>query len=76
MDHDINHNNCLDESCNEVITLNLTLFYRDFKPQNLLLFNSGQIIKIADMGVSRRETMKSMTSTTGTLLYTSPGIMI
>ena len=76
MDHHINHNICLDESCNEVITLNFTLFYRDFKPQNLLLFNNGQIIKIADMGVSRPETVKSMTSTTGTLLYTSPGIMI
>ena len=61
---------------NEEFTLTLVRFYRDFKPQNLLLFSRGQIINIADMGVSRTETLKSMTNMTGTLLYTSPGIMI
>jgi serine/threonine protein kinase len=50
--------------------------YRDFKPQNLLLFNNGKRIKIADLGESRTVTSKSMSEGIGTHFYLSPGIII
>ena len=49
------------------------IYFRDFKPQNLLLFLGGTVIKIADMGISRLSTQQSMTEFTGTQLYISPG---
>ena len=48
-------------------------YLRDFKPQNLLVFEGGRVIKIADMGISRIATEQSMTEFTGTQLYISPG---
>ena len=48
-------------------------YFRDFKPQNLLLFQGGRVIKIADMGISRIETQNSMTEFIGTQAYISPG---
>ena len=48
-------------------------YLRDFKPQNLLVFEGGRVVKIADMGISRMATEQSMTEFTGTQLYISPG---
>ena len=56
-----------------IISSYYILYFRDFKPQNLLLFQDGSIIKIADMGISRVSTNQSMTEFTGTQLYISPG---
>ena len=50
------------------------IYFRDFKPQNLLVFQEGRVIKIADMGISREvATQQSMTEFTGTQVYISPG---
>jgi len=52
------------------------IIHRDFKPQNLLLFQGGRVVKIADMGVSRIATIQSMTEYTGTQFYISPEVLM
>ena len=58
---------------NDHQNLNYIIYFRDFKPHNLLLFDGGRVIKIADMGISRIATPESMTEFTGTQVYISPG---
>ena len=50
-----------------------TIFlFRDMKPQNLLLFEDGGVVKISDMGLARTLDL-SMTCDRGTQLYICPG---
>ena len=51
----------------------ILILCRDIKPDNLLLFNGGSTLKIADMGLSRELTNDYMTNMQGTRKYLSPG---
>ena len=61
---------CFEKLSNYIFCI---IYLRDFKPANLLLFQGGRVVKIADMGISRMATQQSMTEFTGTQLYISPG---
>ena len=60
----------------KIIIMQQYLFlFRDIKPQNLLLFDNGKLLKITDLGLARNlENSISMSCDAGTPLYISPGI--
>ncbi|MGI8733207.1 MAG: protein kinase domain-containing protein [Pyrinomonadaceae bacterium] len=48
------------------------VIHRDIKPQNLLLTNDRQIVKIADFGVARFEASEGAITRVGTNIYAPP----
>jgi serine/threonine protein kinase len=48
------------------------VIHRDIKPQNLLLTNDRKIVKIADFGVARLESMEGAITRVGTNIYAAP----
>ena len=51
--------------------------HRDIKPQNILVFEDGNILKIADFGLCRRKLAAGpLTLEVGSLWYRAPEIML
>jgi serine/threonine protein kinase len=48
------------------------VIHRDIKPQNLLLTEDREIVKIADFGVARLDTMEGAITRVGTNIYSAP----
>lgn len=51
--------------------------HRDIKPQNILVFNDGNVLKLADFGLCRRKIAAGpLTLEVGSLWYRAPEIML
>lgn len=51
--------------------------HRDIKPQNILVFNGGRTLKLADFGLCRRKlSAGNLTLEVGSLWYRAPEIMM
>src|SRR5690349_24481737 len=48
------------------------VIHRDIKPQNLLLTADKEVVKIADFGVARLDTMEGAITRVGTNIYSAP----
>ena len=52
---------------------NMDIIHRDVKPENCLLFDYGQTLKLADFGVTRQAEVV-MTSMAGSIIWMAPEV--
>ena len=52
---------------------NMDIIHRDVKPENCLLFDNGQTLKLADFGVTRQAEVV-MTSMAGSIIWMAPEV--
>ena len=62
---------CLEFDVSDQNSVKSFFLCRDFKPQNLLMFDHGKTIKISDFGTARDLTLSTM-SQKGSLVYMAP----